>query len=125
MGCSNNDENKTEENSIVGTWKLIEIYNNPGFGSGSWNTVDNGYTYTFSTNGEFTSTRFTECSSGIYSIESNELSLDFDCDGFTAGIENPEGTFIEQFAFESSNVVFTPTYLNCIEGCGWKFEKIN
>jgi len=125
LSCSNEDEKVENVNSIVGTWKLIEIYNDPGDGSGSWNSVENGYSYKFAVNGEFTSTRFSECSSGNYSINSNELTLNFDCDGFTAGIENPEGTFIENYGFESNTVILVPTYLNCDEGCGWKFEKIN
>ena len=123
--CNNDDENTGEDNSIVGTWKLIEIYNDPGDGAGSWNSVDNGYLYKFFENGQFTSTRFSECSSGSYSMNSTELTLDFDCDGFTTGIEDPEGTFVENYTFESNRIIFVPTYLNCIEGCGWKFEKIN
>lgn len=123
-GCSNDDENIKDENSIVGTWKLIEVYDDPGDGSGSWNSVENGYTYNFSLNGQFTSTRFSECNSGNYSINSNELTLDFDCDGFTTGIEDPEGTFIENYTFELNRIILVPTYLNCTEGCGWKFEKI-
>ncbi len=125
LGCSNDDENIKEENSIVGTWKLIEIYNDTGDGSASWDSVENGYTYSFSLNGEFTSTRFSECSTGNYSMNSNKLTLDFNCDGFTTGIENPEGTFIEDYTFESTRIILVPTYLSCDEGCGWKFEKIN
>lgn len=125
IGCNKEDDNTEQEKSIVGNWQLIEIYSNPGAGSGNWNSVENGYTYSFSANGEFTSTRFSECSTGTYSIESNELSLDFDCDGFTTGIESPEGTFIEQLTFETKDLILKPTYLNCIEGCGWKFKKIN
>lgn len=125
FGCSNDDENIKTEKSIIGNWKLIEIYNDPGDGSGSWNSVDNGYIYNFSENGQFSSTRFSECSTGNYTIDSNQLTLDFDCDGFTTGIEEPEGTFIENYTFESNTVIFVPTYLNCIEGCGWKFEKVN
>lgn len=126
FGCSNDDnESPLQEKSIIGTWKLIEIYNDSGDGNGRWNSVEDGYTYNFSANGEFTSTRFSECGNGNYSIVSNELSLDFDCEGFTAGIENPDGIFIELFTFESNYVILTPTYLTCIEGCGWKFKKIN
>ena len=124
VGCSNNDENIDTDKSIVGNWKLIEIYIDPGDGSGNWNPVEDGYTYNFSENGEFTSTRFSECSTGEYSIDSNQLTLEFDCNGFTAGIEEPEGTFIEDYFFESNTVIFVPIYLNCIEGCGWKFEKV-
>lgn len=124
MGCSNDDA-RGSNRSLIGTWKLIEVYNNPGYGPGSWNSVENGYTYTFYTFGQFTSTRFSECSSGNYAVTSDEVALNFGCDGFTTGIESPAGTFIEQLTFESNTVIFNPTYLSCAEGCGWKFEKIN
>ncbi|WP_159439336.1 lipocalin-like domain-containing protein [Tenacibaculum agarivorans] len=125
IGCSSDSKNVEIENSIIGTWKLIEIYNDSGDGTGSWKPVENGYTYNFSIDGQFTSTRFSECSSGNYTIDANQLTLDFDCNGFTTGIEKPEGIFIENYAFESNTVVFIPIYLNCVEGCGWKFEKLN
>ena len=121
FGCSNDDENIEAEKSIIGNWKLIEVYDDIGDGSGSWNAVENGYTYGFSENGQFTSTRFSECSTGNYTIDSNQLTLSFDCDG----IEDPEGRLIENYIFESNTVIFVPTYLNCDEGCGWKFEKMN
>lgn len=124
IGCSSDDKVATEQ-SIIGTWKLIEVDLDPGDASGSWSSVENGYTYNFSANGQFTSTRFSECSTGTYSLDSNQLTLDFDCDGFTTGIEDPEGTFIENYTFESNTVIVVPTYITCIEGCGWKFEKVN
>ncbi|MGL1885571.1 MAG: hypothetical protein OCD76_03560 [Reichenbachiella sp.] len=124
-GCSNSDDEIKTEQSIIGNWKLIEVYSDIGDGSGDWNSVENGYSYSFSSNGEFTSTRFSECSSGTYTINSDELTLVFDCSGFTTGIENPEETFVENYAFELNTVILVPTYLNCDEGCGWKFKKMN
>ena len=123
FGCNNDDKLNTEQ-SIIGTWQLIEIYSDPGDNSGSWNPVENGYKYIFTADNQFTSTRFSECDNGIYSLNSNKLILDFGCDGFTAGIEKPKGTFIEQMTFESNNLILNPTYLLCIEGCGWKFKKV-
>tara|TARA_R110000868_G_C10964310_1_gene768899 strand:+ start:7290 stop:7715 length:426 start_codon:yes stop_codon:yes gene_type:complete len=123
FGCNNDDELNTEQ-SIIGTWQLIEIYSDPGDGSGDWSFVENGYKYVFTSDNQFTSNRFPECDNGIYSLNSNQLILDFGCDGFTAGIENPEGTFIEQISFESNNLILNPTYLICVEGCGWKFKKL-
>lgn len=125
IGCSSDDEKIEAEQSIIGTWKLIEVYLDPGDGSGNWSSVENGYTYNFLANGQFTSTRFSECSTGNYVIDSNQLTLDFDCDGFTTGIEEPEGTFIENYTFESNTIILVPNYILCIEGCGWKFEKVN
>jgi len=112
------------DDSIIGTWVLKNIYTNPGVGAGSWTPVDNGYQYTFYSNGDFTSTRFSECTNGTYSIENDKLILDFGCEGFTTGIEIPKGTFIEQMNFENGFLILKPTYLLCIEGCGWKFDKL-
>lgn len=123
FGCNNEDEVKREQ-SIIGTWQLVEIYQSEG-GPGSWSTVENGYKYTFLNNGNFSSDRFDECANGTYSIESNELILNYDCDGFTTGIETPEGVFIEKINFESGYLSIIPTYVTCVEGCDYKFKKIN
>lgn len=121
--CSD-DAVKAQETSIAGTWKLIETYGSDGTGNPQWTTVDNGYTYTFSSKGSFTSTRFAECSTGTYQITSSTLTLTYDCDGFGTGIESPAGTFVENIAFDDGKIILTPTYLTCIEGCGFKFEKV-
>lgn len=113
-----------QENSIYGTWTLIEIYGSDGGSNPQWTSVTIVYTYTFNENGSFTSSRFSECTSGTYSIENDKLILNFGCEGFTTGIESPPGTFIEQMYFENGHLILKPTYLNCIEGCGWKFDKL-
>lgn len=120
----NNDDDINQEQSLIGTWQLVEVYLSPG-GPGSWSTVENGYKYTFLDDGNFSSDRFNECSSGTYLVESNKLILNYDCDGFTAGIEIPEGIFIEEINFESGYLTINPTYVICIEGCEYKFKKIN
>lgn len=51
--------------------------------------------------------------------------MNFGCEGFTTGIESPQGTFIEQMYFENGHLILKPTYLNCIEGCSWKFDKLS
>lgn len=51
------------------------------------------------------------------------LSLDYDCDNFTTGIESPQGTFIENFKIENGFILLSPTYMNCIERCEYKFQK--
>ena len=121
--CDRNDP-ITQENSIYGTWKLVEIYGSDGGSNPKWTSVTIVYTYTFNENGSFTSSRFSECTSGTYTIENDKLILNFGCEGFTTGIESPQGTFIEQMRFENGNLILKPTYLNCIEGCGWKFDKL-
>lgn len=122
-GCSE-EETTQQENAIYGTWKLIEIYQSDGDSNPQWTTVDSGYTYTFNKDGTFSSTRFTECTSGTYEVSSNSIILDYSCNGFDTGIESPPGTFIESYIFENNYLILTPSYLNCIEGCDYKFEKI-
>ena len=124
FGCNNNDEEINKEKSIIGTWQLIETYQSSA-GLGTWNLVENGYKYTFLENGNFSSNRFMECTNGTYSIVSNELTLIFGCNGFTTGFENPEGVFVEKINFESGYLFINPTYIFCVEGCNYKFEKIS
>ena len=124
FGCNNNSDEIHKESIIIGTWQLVEIYQSVG-GPGNWNDVENGYKYTFLSNGDFFSNRFSECTNGTYSTELNELILDFGCDGFTTGIEKPEGIFIEKITFESGYLFINPTYIFCVEGCNYKFKKIS
>jgi len=95
-----NDDKMDEEQLIVGTWQLVEVYASPG-GPGSWYPVKNGYKYTFFSDGNFSSDRFDECMTGTYMVESNLLTLNYDCDGFTKGIESPQGVFVEKINFET------------------------
>lgn len=122
-GCSE-EEAKPKEDFIYGTWKLIEIYQSDGSSNPQWTNVDSGYTYTFNNDGTFSSTRFSECTSGTYEVSSNSITLDYSCNGFDTGIENPPGTFVENYFFENNNLIIIPSYLHCIEGCNYKFEKI-
>ncbi|QCX38170.1 lipocalin family protein [Aureibaculum algae] len=124
FGCSNNDNEVNQEKSIIGTWQLVETYQSAG-GPGNWSSVDNGYKYTFLDNRTFSSNRFSECTYGTYSIESNVLTLIYGCEGFTTGIENSAGVFIEKINFESKYLFINPTYIFCVEGCAYKFKKIN
>lgn len=123
LSCNNDDDTQINDNSIIGTWKLIEVYGNDG-ANGQWTDVDNGFTYTFKNDGSFTSTRFSECLYGTYVISESSLSLDFGCENFSTGIESPEGTFIESYRFEEGKLYLSPTYLSCDEGCSYKFSKI-
>ncbi len=122
FGCSN-DETKNK-NPLIGTWQLVETIVIDQELNPEWVPVEEGYIYTFYENGKFSSSSFVECSMGNYSLESDILALDYDCEGFTREIETPPGTFIETLKFKSGQIILTPTYLSCIEGCGFKFEKI-
>lgn len=124
MSCSSDDTTQEENTTLVGTWQLVEIYLSDGEGSGGWNSIDDGYTYTFKSDSTFTSNRFSECTTGKYSVSATQLVLEYDCEDFTTEIESPEGTFIENFKMEDRFIFLTPAYLQCIEGCSYKFLKI-
>jgi hypothetical protein len=123
IGCAKVEEIQTE-NSIYGTWRLVETYNSSGAGDGKWLKVTNSYTYTFNTDGSFKSSRFPECLSGDYDLTSTQITLKYGCVNFDSGITSPPTTFVENFSFEGSFLFLKPSYLNCDEGCSFKFQKI-
>ncbi|MBC6401693.1 MAG: hypothetical protein GDA42_10380 [Ekhidna sp.] len=123
IGCSEDGSNEQQKPSIYGTWKLIETYGSDGGSNPQWATIKNGYTYIFNKNETFSSTRFNECTTGIYLLTNNTLTLDFDCNEFDTGVEESSGTFVENYIFENNNLILTPSYLSCFEGCGYKFER--
>lgn len=124
-GCSDDDDqSELSATGISGTWLLTETYIYEPDNQGHWVPTENGYTYTFNSDGTFSSTRFFECTTGEYSMSKNQLILTYDCKGFDTGIEDKAGTFIENYHLENGKIILTPTYLNCDEGCGFKFEKI-
>jgi len=121
VNCTSTD-NSPQENSIFGSWQLIEYFDIYGTNP-PWNPVDDGYLYTFNEDGTFYSNRFNECLEGVFSLNNNELTLEYGCEGFTTGMETPEGVFVEQITFENNTLILTPTYMNCDEGCGYRFVR--
>ncbi|MDQ6472375.1 lipocalin family protein [Flavobacterium sp. LHD-80] len=123
IGCNNDNDSKPLDTNIVGTWQLVHVYSSDGGSNSGWNRVKNGYTYTFKDDGSFTSTRFKECTSGTYKLEASLLTLTFGCPNFGTKM-TPNGTFIENYNIEDGKMILSPTYLSCIEGCGYRFMKI-
>lgn len=112
-GCSEDDE-KQQETSIFGAWKLVETYGSDG-GQGQWAPVENGYTYTFEEDNILISNRFS-CN-GTYLVNSDSITINFDCQeiqfNLTYGI-----------SFENNNLILTPDPVNCDEGCAEKYQKV-
>jgi len=68
LSCSSQDSNDHQkEESIIGKWQLIEVLE--GYPTQS-EIIENGYVYTFKTDGSFTTNKFVlaECESGNYSV---------------------------------------------------------
>ena len=122
IGCEES-ENK-QETSIYGTWKLIEVYSNPGYGNGQWLKVNEGYTYEILPNNSFNSTKHKECDNGNFRYTNTQITFEYKCDGFTTGIESPPGEFSYDYSFENGRLLLSPIFLSCIEGCGYRFTKI-
>ncbi|RKS42494.1 hypothetical protein BC962_3283 [Gillisia mitskevichiae] len=126
--CSNNydtletEDLSAENDPIIGKWKLVEAYISSG-GPQYWVNIENGEEFTFTSNGLFSSNRFSECTNGDFSIESNELILNYSCNEFTTGFENPEGAITYKITFESNYILLTPTSVICFEGCSYKYVR--
>ncbi len=125
ISCSIENEEEKVENSLIGTWQLVQTFEYTQAGPGNWNDVEDGYTYKFSQNGEFYSTRFEECTSGVFSIDSNLLTMEYGCNEFATGIEDPEGVVVEDFIFVDGELFMNPAYQTSIEGFITKFKKVS
>lgn len=116
--CSQNDEKEIEENSILGTWKLVERIESGDDGLPIWQAVgeEQSYTYTFFEEGMLKSSRY-NCN-GTYELGTlNILHLEFDCnDGRIKGNL--------KYEFKNANLILTPEPNSCDEGCDEKFEKV-
>jgi len=85
--------------------------------------IDNGYVYKIKEDSTFESTISTECLSGKLIITSSEITFNFDCEDFTMGTEEPNGTFIYSYSL-GSLFELKPLNINCYEGCAYRFQKI-
>jgi hypothetical protein len=126
--CSENNETleskdiSATEEPIIGNWKLVEAYISSG-GPQYWVNIENGEEFTFSSSGLFSSNKFSECTTGDFSVELNELSLNYNCNGFKTGFENSEGAITYKITFESNYLLLTPTSVICFEGCTYKYIR--
>jgi len=120
----NKEENDKQEELIYGSWELIEVFISYGSSNSGWQQASSSYFYNFYEDNTFNSNRFVECDFGSYTFTENTIELNYGCEDFTTGIENPPGVFTENYTFENNHLILVPTYLICDEGCGWKFKRI-
>ncbi|OBQ56416.1 hypothetical protein JJL45_13680 [Tamlana sp. s12] len=113
----------SEETLIVGKWELTEAYISAG-GPQYWIDVENGHDINFLENGTFTSSRFTECTTGNFSINENKLLLKYNCQDFHSESENEQGYITYDLEFYSDYFIVSPTSGPiCNEGCSYKYQK--
>ncbi len=123
--CGEEKQPEPQENSIYGTWQLVEQWlGNVGDTSVNWTQIQNGYTFSIEPNNRFSSTKFQECTQGIIDINETQIVFKYECSGFTVGIESPEGEFSYKYSFVENKLNLKPNFLDCDEGCGYRFSKI-
>ncbi len=122
IGCSKENDSS---NKLVGKWQLIETRIGDGGNSPEWVEVDenSGYFYQLNDDTTFTSNKLNVCGNGNYTFTNEVFTLVYSCENMSSG--NPPGTFKEIYYFENSNLIITPDYLNCDEGCLYKFKKVS
>lgn len=109
--CSQNDNNKIENNTLVGTWKLIER-----FDGGSVNPtqiIEGGKTIQFLEDDSFVDSSI-NCN-GTFTTNNSELSINIPCETQTNLTYN--------YSFDNGNLLLTDTPSTCDEGCYNKFER--
>ena len=121
--CTRDNPQNFEKSDLNGKWKLSEAYISAG-GPQYWVDVENGEEIEFFNNGIFNSDRFSECTTGSFSIEQNEILLEYGCSAFNSISQNENGFITYKFEFYSNYFVLTPTSgPTCIEGCSYKYLK--
>lgn len=118
IACSSKDDSNVADEELLGTWKITEVYADPGDGSGTFIPIESNKFVTFNddgtviSNGSLCGLGNGDPSTGIYSILDSKISSS-DC------VVNGMYT-----SFEISGSKLTMTYI-CIEGCGEKYVKVN
>ncbi|MBJ6367169.1 hypothetical protein [Snuella sedimenti] len=129
FSCSNDDANKNVVNpELIGKWKLIETFEDPGDGSGVYESIESEKTIEFSNDGTFTINgplcQLSTLVGGTFTgnvrnsnySDNNILVPEEECDP-----DNPSAEY--RVLIENSNLIIY--YTACIEGCGNKYQKLN
>jgi hypothetical protein len=109
--CSEDDKEQVQENSIIGSWQLIERFD--GGSPNPIQEVQNGKIISFNSEMIYTDNSI-DCD-GIYSLENSIINIDIPC---------LDITFSYNFSFENEFLLLTDNPSNCDEGCYDKYKKI-
>jgi len=102
---------------ITGKWQLTETLADPGDGSGTWQTVENGRILEFDKNANvYSSTSFcNEEEINEASFDATEKMISTDCG---------EKIIELRYELKEGNLFIYPHSPRCIEACGSKYRKI-
>lgn len=123
MGCNRYGKEDELTSDFTGTWRLTEYYDVIL----NWRKVpkESQYTYTFKKDSTFTSTKFSDCGYGTYKVVKDTLKLTYTCPNFQNPYRLPTNTLREIMKIENGNLILTPTYRFCDDGCDEKFKKMS
>jgi hypothetical protein len=113
----NSPDLNLDSEEITGKWQLTETLADPGDGSGTWQTVENGRTLEFTSNG-LVKTSGSFCNEeeiNETSYDSAEKMISTDCG---------ENTIELKYELKEGKLFIYPHSPRCIEACGSKYEKI-
>jgi len=115
-------KDKQSNSIIIGKWKLIERYDDPGGGNGNWKIVPDSLSYILEFKKDYTFSKInnTVTIGGIYDINPissyyQQLVLKY----------NNNSLDSLNFYFEQENLILNGSPYSCDESCAKKFKKIN
>lgn len=125
LSCSSNDDNI--DSNLIGTWKLAEVNNDPGDGSGTFHKVNTNKTLLFKGN-KIVKSNGSLCENTITSDSSTSGTFELDENSSTSGriksgecnIDLLDAGIPVRFEIEKSILY---VYYPCIEGCAAKYIK--
>lgn len=127
------DESESDVNQLLGKWKLVQIYADPGDGSGTWRTIESNKTREFKANGKMIVTNGATClgfGSKDKKVATYELRPYI---GDHLDDPNTENKKMDRYNLMikdcgSAILTFENGHLKilfpCIEGCGELYEKV-
>lgn len=127
LSCKSSDERNdtSQSNDLVGSWKLTETKTSDG-NSSNWVVATNIYIINFNNDNTFSRNDFASCGSGSYTITTDPTNQAFKIITLTYSCNNND--FEHQFKSKyriisiSGNSLETNN-VSCIEECGQKYKK--
>lgn len=119
LSCTTTEDNENSVNSLIGKWKLVEVFDIYGGSSDSpWIQVEDGYFYIFKENGTIETDKFDCIGNFIYNTNDEyQLNLTFNC-------SNHNFSSFYKVIFENNFITLEEKDSSCDEGCAEKFQRI-
>ena len=119
FSCSNSkDEPVVTAKPLIGKWKIIEAKISSG-GSlpSTWTSITNGYELSFSDNGNYSTTKYSTCNSGTYTVTNQNINY-FDTCGSSFPLE-------KSIIITNTDNELILRDLNSFEESQYKYKKIS